>query len=69
VRLGGSSGFLFNGSLTLGIDTAFIPLPPPVLGRAGNVHLNRATVLRRGRSPHQGSAAKGLVVGLQPLME
>jgi len=39
--------------------------PPPVLGRAGNVRLNRMTVLRRGR-PGRGC---GFAVGLQPLTE
>ncbi|CAB3778776.1 hypothetical protein LMG28614_00727 [Paraburkholderia ultramafica] len=67
VRLGGGMGFLLNGDLAIGIDTAFLPLPAPVLGRAGNVRLNRATVLRRSRSVFGQSAAKGLVVGLQPL--
>jgi phage tail-like protein len=69
LRLGGGTGFLLGGALATGVDTAFVPLPAPVLGRAGNVRLNRASVLRRGRCTQRRSAAHGMVVGQQPLME
>jgi phage tail-like protein len=64
LRFGGS-GFVIGTQSAIGIDTLFAPPPPPVLGRAGNVRLNRMTVLRRGR-PGRGC---GFAVGLQPLTE
>ena len=64
LRIGGS-GFVLGTQSAIGIDTVFAPPPAPVLGRAGNVRLNRMTVLRRGR-PGRGC---GFAVGLQPLTE
>jgi phage tail-like protein len=66
VRLGGA-GFLVGASSAIGIDTALTPLAAPVLGSAGNVRLNSATVLRRGRRRRQRPYS--LAVGLQPLTE
>jgi phage tail-like protein len=48
VRVGGTM-FLAGALSVVGIDTAFLPPPAPVLGRAGNIRLGRASVLRRGR--------------------
>lgn len=66
LRIGGE-GFLIGARSAIGIDTAFLPPPAPVLGRGDSVRLGRASVLRRGRR-----AARGLpgdfVVG-QPLTE
>ena len=64
LRIGGG-GFVMGTQSAIGIDTVFAPPPAPVLGRAGNVRLNRMTVLRRGR-PGRGC---GFAVGLQPLTE
>ena len=67
LRLGGD-GFVLGTHSAIGIDTVFAPPPAAVLGRAGNVRLNRTTVLRRGR-PGTGRDCYGLAVGLQPLTE
>lgn len=67
LRLGGD-GFVLGTRSAIGIDTMFAPPPAPVLGRDGNVRLNRMTVLRRGR-PGAGRGCYGLAVGLQPLTE
>ncbi|MEV4319035.1 phage tail protein [Actinocrispum sp. NPDC049592] len=48
----GQLGFVIGSKSTVGVDTAFVPLPPPVLGR---VRLNRDGVLRPGpRGPRRG---------------
>jgi phage tail-like protein len=47
VRTGGT-GFVVGLQSHVGIDTLFAPTPPPVLGRAGNVRLNRMSVLWPG---------------------
>ncbi len=46
--VGGGGGVLGLG-LILGVDTVFAPPPAPVLGRAGNIRLNRASLLWRAR--------------------
>ncbi|MCQ8190691.1 phage tail protein I [Streptomyces rugosispiralis] len=47
VRTGGA-GFVVGSRSTVGVDTAFVPLPPPVLGGANPVRLGRDGVLRPG---------------------
>ncbi|KAK1185633.1 phage tail protein I [Streptomyces sp. NBS 14/10] len=47
VRTGGA-GFVVGSRSTVGVDTAFVPLPAPVLGGARPVRLNRDGVLRPG---------------------
>lgn len=47
VRTGGA-GFVVGSRSTVGVDTAFVPLPAPVLGGAQPVRLNRDGVLRPG---------------------
>ncbi|MER6912548.1 phage tail protein [Streptomyces sp. NPDC000594] len=47
VRTGGG-GFVVGPRSTVGVDTAFVPLPPPVLGGARPPRLNRDAVLRPG---------------------
>ncbi|WP_445519568.1 phage tail protein I [Streptomyces sp. NEAU-174] len=47
VRTGGA-GFVVGSRSTVGVDTAFVPLPAPVLGGADPVRLNRDGVLRPG---------------------
>ncbi|MGA5565687.1 phage tail protein I [Streptomyces platensis] len=47
VRTGGA-GFVVGSRSTVGVDTAFVPLPPPVLGGAQPLRLNRDGVLRPG---------------------
>jgi phage tail-like protein len=48
VRTGGA-GFVVGSRSTVGVDTAFVPLPPPVLGGERPLRLNRDAVLRPGR--------------------
>jgi phage tail-like protein len=67
LRLGGD-GFVLGTRSAIGIDTIFAPPPAPVLGRTGNVRLNRMTVLRRGR-PGSRHTCSALAVGQQPLTE
>jgi phage tail-like protein len=47
VRLGGA-GFVVGSQSTVGVDTAFVPLPAPVLGGAHPVRLNHDGVLWPG---------------------
>ena len=58
VRVGGE-GFLLGKWSAVGVDTSFVSLPPPILGSAGNVRLNRTSILWHGR----GGAADGAVLG------
>lgn len=58
VRLGGT-GFVVGSRSTVGVDTAFVPLPPPVLGGAHPVRLNHDGVLRPGTR----GARHGLRIG------
>jgi len=55
VRLGGA-GFVVGSRSAVGVDTAFVPLPPPVLGRG--LRLNSGGVLRPG--------ARGARHGVRP---
>ncbi|GLF93375.1 phage tail protein [Streptomyces yaizuensis] len=59
VRTGGS-GFVVGSRSTVGVDTAFVPLPPPVLGGARPLRLNRDAVLR----PGPRGARRGVGVGV-----
>jgi len=59
VRFGGD-GFVVGIGSSVGIDTAFTPLPPPVLGASGNIRLRRASLV--AASPARGRLP--LVVGL-----
>ncbi|MFI0820876.1 phage tail protein I [Streptomyces sp. NPDC021098] len=47
VRTGGA-GFVVGARSTVGVDTAFVPLPAPVLGGTNPVRLGRDGVLRPG---------------------
>ncbi|MFH9399245.1 phage tail protein [Streptomyces sp. NPDC017638] len=54
VRTGGT-GFVVGSRSTVGVDTAFVPLPPPVLGGDSPLRLNRDGVLGPGpRGPRRG---------------
>jgi hypothetical protein len=64
LRVGGA-GFVVGPWSAVGIDTAFVPLPAPVLGGTGNVRLSRASVLYGGRRAGRGMPADGTAqVGL-----
>ncbi|SNY37855.1 phage tail protein [Paractinoplanes atraurantiacus] len=58
VRLG-ETGFVVGSRSTVGVDTAFVPLPPPVLGGAHPLRLNHDGVLR----PGPRGARHGLRIG------
>jgi phage tail-like protein len=70
VHVGGRGFILGAAPVAVGIDTAFAPLPAPVLGAAGTVRLGRASVLRAGRrGPRPGFTAGLAAVGIQTSME
>jgi hypothetical protein len=57
VRTGGE-GFVVGTRSTVGVDTTFVPLPPPVLG---STRLNHDGVLRPGPRGARGGVQVGLV--------
>ncbi|MGW0809033.1 phage tail protein [Nonomuraea sp. NPDC002799] len=57
VRIGGA-GFVVGARSTVGVDTAFVPLPPPVLGGA---RLNHDGVLRPGPRGARHGVSVGVV--------
>ncbi|GAA3354271.1 hypothetical protein GCM10017744_011420 [Streptomyces antimycoticus] len=69
VRTGGA-GFVVGSRSTVGVDTAFVPLPAPVLGGAHPVRLNRDGVLRPGPRGLRRGVGVGVVsaVGIQTHM-
>lgn len=69
VRVGGG-GWVLGTWSAVGVDTAFTPLPAPVLGAAGNIRLNRASVLWSGpRGSRAGMMVGSSAVGLQTVSE
>jgi phage tail-like protein len=70
IRFAGD-GFVVGVWSAVGVDTAFTPPPPSVLGAAGNVRLRRASLVAagplRGRLPMAVSVSS--VVGVQTLLE
>ncbi|MBP8536351.1 phage tail protein I [Streptomyces sp. MK37H] len=60
VRTGGA-GFVVGSRSTVGVDTAFVPLPAPVLGGANPVRLNRDGVLRPGSRGLRRGVGVGVV--------
>jgi phage tail-like protein len=60
VRLGGV-GFVVGTQSAVGVDTAFVPLPPPVLGGARPLRLNRDGVLRPGPQGARHGVSVGVV--------
>lgn len=69
-RVGGD-GFVVGVWSTVGVDTAFTPLPAPVLGGSGNVRLGRASLVAAG--PRRGRLAlavgRSSAVGVHTLLE
>jgi phage tail-like protein len=64
VRVGGQ-GFVVGTRSAVGVDTAFVPLPPPVLGGGNPVRLGHDGVLRPGRrGPRQGVGVGAGAVGV-----
>jgi phage tail-like protein len=57
VRIG-QAGFVVGSRSTIGVDTAFVPLPPPVLG---SVRLNRDGILRPGARGLRRGVSVGVV--------
>ena len=69
VRVGGS-GWVLGTWSAVGVDTSFAPLPAPVLGAAGNVRLNRISVLWSGpRGSRAGLTAGQAAVGTKTVMK
>ncbi len=70
VRVGGT-GFIVGTWSSVGVDTVFAPVAPPVLGTAGNIRLRRMSVLWPGhRAPRSGIVpGETAAVGIQTLME
>jgi phage tail-like protein len=67
IRVGGT-GFLLGTFSAVGVDTGFVPLARPVLGQAGNVRLNRASVLWSCPSGYQGAGlGRNSIVGKQTI--
>lgn len=68
IRVGGT-GFLLGTWSALGVDTAFVPLAAPVLGSAGNIRLNRMSVLwgRPGSSIDATAVGRKSVVGRETI--
>ncbi|MFC9430113.1 phage tail protein [Streptomyces sp. NPDC056987] len=60
VRTGGA-GFVVGSRSTVGVDTAFVPLPPPVLGGEHPLRLNRDGVLRPGPRGWRRGVGVGVV--------
>ncbi|WP_063729302.1 phage tail protein I [Streptomyces sp. RTd22] len=60
VRTGGA-GFVVGSRSTVGVDTAFVPLPAPVLGGAHPVRLGRDGVLRPGPRGSRRGVGVGVV--------
>nr|WSZ94591.1 phage tail protein I [Streptomyces sp. NBC_00857] len=60
VRTGGA-GFVVGSRSTVGVDTAFVPLPPPVLGGEHPLRLNRDGVLRPGPRGSRRGVGVGVV--------
>ena len=63
VRFGGT-GFLLGHWSAVGVDTAFVPLAPPILGANGNIRLGRMSILRS----RSGTAASGTKVGVRSVV-
>ncbi len=69
VRFGGR-GFSVGAGSTVGVDTAFLPFPAPVLGPNGNVRLNRDSILWPGaNNPNPGMAVGTVAVKGGALLE
>jgi phage tail-like protein len=68
IRVGGT-GFLLGSWSAVGVDTAFVPLAPPILGTSGNIRLNRMSILGGDASGFEGISGLGVdsVVGLQTI--
>lgn len=60
VRTGGG-GFVVGSRSTVGVDTAFVPLPPPVLGGERPLRLNHDGVLRPGPRGSRHGVSVGAV--------
>ncbi|MGA9770382.1 MAG: phage tail protein [Blastocatellia bacterium] len=70
IRFGGE-GFILGNTSAVGVDTLLAALPPPVLGKDGNVRLRRMSLLWHGRhGSHKGvKVGETFVVGVQTIIE
>lgn len=60
----GGEGFVVGTRSTVGVDTVFVPLPPPVLGGAHPLRLNHDGVLRPGPRGARHGVSVGLVAAV-----
>jgi phage tail-like protein len=63
IRFGGT-GFIVGLWSAVGIDSAFLPLPAPVLGSSGTAQLNRMSILP-GPTGTQSSIGRNTIIGTQ----
>lgn len=70
IRVGGE-GFILGNTSAVGVDTLIGSLPPPVLGKEGNVRLRRASLLWHGKQGARKGVTLGetSVVGVQTIVE
>lgn len=70
VRFGGE-GFIVGNTSAVGVDTTLAPLPPSVIGKAGNFRLHRMSVLWHGKhGTRKGiSLNKTSVLGMNMVVE
>ena len=70
IRFGGE-GFIVGNTSAVGVDTMFGSLPPPVLGKEGNIRLRRMSLLWHGRHGRQKGIRLGetSVVGVKTIVE
>jgi phage tail-like protein len=68
VRVGGA-GFLLGSWSAVEVDTSLTPLAAPILGRDGNVRLNRMSVLWNGPKGPENSTVLGqnFIVGMKAI--
>jgi hypothetical protein len=70
IRVRSAGGFIVGPASSVGVDTAFAPASPPVLGRHGNIRLRRRSLLAAGRSARASLVAGApLGVGINTLLE
>jgi phage tail-like protein len=70
IRFGGD-GFIVGNTSAVGVDTTLGPLPPSVIGKAGNFRLHRMSVLWHGKHGTRKGITlnKTSVVGIRTVVE
>jgi phage tail-like protein len=70
IRVGGD-GFILGNTSVVGVDTTLAPLPPTLIGKAGNFRLRRMSILWHGKHGTLKGMSLGetSVVGVQTIVE